>query len=84
VAVETLARLEATGVSVDRTEGPAVLVTDRGVARLHGMTSRGNRDGALWAECSQGVEVEIDGWTGDVTPMPAACVRGSWTFTPRR
>ena len=84
VAVETLARLEATGVSVDRTEGPAVLVTDRGVARLHGMTSRGNRDGALWAECSQGVEVEIDGWTGDVTPMPAPCVRGSWTFTPRR
>jgi hypothetical protein len=84
VAVETEARLEATGVSVERTDGPAVLVTDRGGARLHAMTSRANRDGALWAECSQGVEVEIDGWTGDVTPMPAPCVRGTWTFTPRR
>jgi hypothetical protein len=61
-----------------------VLVTDRGRAQLRTMTARGNRDGALWAECSQGVDVEIDGWTGDVTPMPAPCVHGAWAVTPRR
>ena len=78
------ARLTASAVSVDRTAGPAVLVTERGSARLRAMTARSNRDGALWAECSQGVEVEIDGWTGDVTPLPAPCVHGSWAVIPRR
>jgi hypothetical protein len=84
VAVETEARLSGTEVSVERTSGPAVLVTDRGNAQLRGMATRENRDGALWAECSQGVKVEIDGWTGDVTPQPAPCVRGTWVPTPRR
>ena len=84
VAVETEARLTATDVSVERTAGPAVLVTDRGTAHLRGMTARANRDGALWAECSQGVDVEIAGWTGDAAPLPAPCVHGSWSVTPRR
>ncbi|HZX43683.1 MAG TPA: right-handed parallel beta-helix repeat-containing protein, partial [Myxococcaceae bacterium] len=84
VAVETLARLTASEVSIERTQGPAVLVTDRGTAQLRATTARSNRDGALWAECSQGVDVEIDGWTGDVTPMPAPCVHGAWAVTPRR
>ncbi|HZW90112.1 MAG TPA: right-handed parallel beta-helix repeat-containing protein [Myxococcaceae bacterium] len=84
LAVETEARLTGTQVSVERTSGPAVLVTDRASAQLRGMTTRGNRDGALWAECDQGVKVEIEGWTGDVTPQPAPCVRGAWTVTPRR
>ena len=64
VVAETEGRLTATEVSIERTAGPAVLVTDRGTAQLRAMTARGNRDGALWAECSQGVDVEIDGWTG--------------------
>lgn len=84
LVAETEGRLTATDVSIDRTAGPAVLVTDRGRAQLRTMTARGNRDGALWAECSQGVDVEIDGWTGDVTPMPAPCVHGAWAVTPRR
>ena len=84
VAVQTEAHLEASEVSVERTQGPAVLVTDRGSARLRGMTARANRDGPLWAECSQGVEVQIEGWGGDVTPMPAPCVHGAWPLTPRR
>jgi parallel beta helix pectate lyase-like protein len=82
--VETEARLSGSEVSIERTAGPAVLVTERGTAQLRGMTTRENRDGALWAECSQGVKVEIDGWTGDVTPQPAPCVRGAWVPTPRR
>ena len=61
-----------------------MLVTERGTAQLRGMTTRGNRDGALWAECSQGVNVEIEGWMGDVTPQPAPCVHGAWAVTPRR
>ncbi len=84
VVVETEARLSGSELSVERTAGPAVLVTERGTARLRGMATRENRDGALWAECSQGVKVEIDGWTGDVTPQPAPCVRGAWAVTPRR
>jgi hypothetical protein len=84
VSVETEARLTASEVSIERTRGPAVLVTDHGTAQLRATTARSNRDGALWAECSQGVEVEIDGWTGDVTPMPAPCVHGTWAVTPRR
>ena len=84
VAAETEARLNGSDVSVERTAGPAVLVTDRASAQLRGMTTRGNRDGALWAECNQGVKVEIDGWTGDVTPQRAPCVQGAWTVTPRR
>ncbi len=84
VAVETEARLSASEVSIEGTNGPAVLVTERGTAKLRGITARSNRDGPLWAECSQGVEVEIDGWTGDVTPMPASCVHGAWAVTPRR
>jgi len=84
LAVETEARLTGNEVSVEGTSGPAVLVTDRASAQLRGMITRRNRDGALWAECSQGVKVEIEGWTGDVTPQPAPCVRGAWTVTPRR
>ena len=84
VVVETEARLTGSEVSVERTAGPAVLVTERGTAQLRGMTTRGNRDGALWAECSQGVNVEIEGWMGDVTPQPAPCVHGAWAVTPRR
>ena len=84
VAAETEARLSTSEVSIERTRGPAVLVTDHGTAQLRATTARSNRDGALWAECSQGVDVEIDGWTGDVTPMPAPCVRGVWAVTPRR
>jgi hypothetical protein len=83
VAVETEAHLTATDVSIERTAGPAVLVTDRGRAQLRAMTARYNRDGALWAECSQGVDVEVDGWTGDVSPTPAPCIHGSWAVTPR-
>ena len=84
VVVETEAQLTGTDVSVERTAGPAVLVTERATAQLRAMTTRGNRDGALWAECSQGVKVEIDGWTGDVTPQRAPCVHGTWVVTPRR
>jgi hypothetical protein len=84
VVAETMGRLTATEVSIERTAGPAVLVTDSARAQLRAITARGNRDGALWAECSQGVDVEIDGWTGDVTPMPAPCVHGAWAVTPRR
>jgi hypothetical protein len=84
VAAETEARLTASEVSIERTRGPAVLVTERGTAILRSTTARSNRDGALWAECSQGVDVEIDGWTGDVTPLPAPCVHGAWAVTPRR
>ncbi|HET9156093.1 MAG TPA: right-handed parallel beta-helix repeat-containing protein [Myxococcaceae bacterium] len=84
VVVETEARLSGSEVSIERSGGPAVLVTERGTAQLRGMATRENRDGALWAECSQGVKVEIDGWTGDVTPQPAPCVRGAWVPTSRR
>ena len=84
IAVETEARLTATQVTIERTAGPAVLVTDRGTAQLRGMIARANRDGPLWAECSQGVDVEIDGWTGDATPLPAPCVHGAWAVIPRR
>jgi hypothetical protein len=84
VLVETEAHLSGTDVSVERTKGPAMLVTERGTAQLRGTATRENRDGALWAECSQGVKVEIDGWTGDVTPQPAPCVRGAWVPTQRR
>ncbi|RPH71627.1 MAG: right-handed parallel beta-helix repeat-containing protein [Myxococcaceae bacterium] len=84
LAVETEATLTATEVSIERTAGPAVLATSRGRARLRSMTARTNRDGPLWAECSQGVDVEIDGWTGDVSPVRAPCVHGAWAITPRR
>jgi hypothetical protein len=84
IVAETEGRLTATDVSIEKTAGPAVLVTDRGRAQIRALSARGNRDGALWAECSQGVDVEIDGWTGDATPMPAPCVHGSWAVTPRR
>ena len=83
LSVETEARLVATDVVVERTAGPAVLVTDRGVAQLRGLTTWTNRDGPLWAECSQGVEVEIDGWTGDVRPAAAPCVRSTGPLGPR-
>jgi hypothetical protein len=82
--VETEGSLTATEVSIERTAGPAVLVTSRATARLRSMTARTNRDGPLWAECSQGVDVEIDGWAGDVSPVPAPCIHGAWAITPRR
>ncbi|HZJ52511.1 MAG TPA: right-handed parallel beta-helix repeat-containing protein, partial [Myxococcaceae bacterium] len=84
LAAETEASLSATEVSIERTAGPAVLVTEHGTARLRSMTARGNRDGPLWAECSQGVDVEIDGWAGDASPVPTPCVHGAWAITPRR
>jgi len=84
LAVETEASLTATEVSIERTNGPAVLVTERATARLRSMIARANRDGPLWAECSQGVEVEIDGWGGDASPVPAPCVHGAWAIIPRR
>ncbi len=84
LAVETEASLTATEVLIERTTGPAVLVTSRGTARLRSMTARTNRDGPLWAECSQGVDVEIDGWAGDVSPVPAPCIHGAWAIIPRR
>jgi len=84
VSAETEARLTSTDVSIERTQGPAVLVTDHGTAQLRATTARSNRDGAVWAECSQGVDVEIDGWTGDVAPMASPCVHGAWAVTPRR
>jgi parallel beta helix pectate lyase-like protein len=84
LSVETLARLLATDVSIERTQGPAVLVTDHGTAQLRGITARGNRDGAVWAECAQGVTVEVDGWTGDVPLAPAPCIRTLSPLTPRR
>ena len=84
LSVETLARLLATEVSIERTQGPAVLVTDHGTAQLRAMTARANRDGAVWAECAQGVTVEVDGWTGDVPLAPAPCIRTVSPVTPRR
>jgi hypothetical protein len=84
LAAETEASLTATEVSIERTAGPAVLVTERGTARLRLITARANRDGPLWAECSQGVDVEIDGWAGDASPVPAPCVHGAWAIIPRR
>ena len=39
--------------------------------------------GALWAEGSQGVDVEVDGWTGDVAATPAPGIHGSGAVTPR-
>ena len=84
LAVETEARLTATEVTIERTQGPALLVTERGVAELRAITARSNRDGPVWAECGQGVEVDIDGWIGDVAPAPAPCVRTSSPLSPRR
>jgi len=84
LSVETEARLAVSDVSVERTQGPAVLVSERGTARLRAMTARANRDGPVWAECNQGVEVEIDGWTGDATPPRAPCIRNrSAVSSPR-
>lgn len=84
VSVETEARISTSGVVVEGTRGPAVVVTERGTAVLKGMTGRSNRDGAVWAECSQGVTVEIDGWSGDPLPVPSACVRNVSPVSPRR
>lgn len=84
VSVETLARLTGRELLIEGTQGPAVLVTERGRARLGAITARSNRDGAVWAECAQAVVVEIDGWSGDATPAPAACIRSSSPLSPRR
>ena len=84
LSVETEARLTATEVLVEGTQGPAVLVDARGTAELHALTARANRDGAVWAECSKGAQVVIDGWTGDVAPAAAACIRESGRLSPGR
>lgn len=83
LAVETEARLTATEVSIEGTAGPAVLVTDRATATLRKVTARSNRDGAVWAECAQGAQVEIDGWSGDAAPPPAACIRTRSPVSPQ-
>jgi hypothetical protein len=83
VAVETEARLTATEISIQGTSGPAVLVTDHGTATLGAVTARSNRDGAVWAECGQGAQVELDGWSGDAVPLPAPCIR-SRAVNPQR
>lgn len=81
LSVETEARLTATDVLVEGTQGPAVLVDERGTAELHGFTARGNRDGVVWAECSKGAQVDLDGWTADVALAPAACIRDRGRLT---
>jgi parallel beta helix pectate lyase-like protein len=84
LSVETLGHLLATGVSIERTQGPAALVTDRGTLQLRGVTARTNRDGAVWVECAQGVTVEVDGLTADVPLPPAPCIRTLSPVNPRR
>jgi len=86
VSAETLGRLLATGVSIEGTHGPAVLVSDHGMAQLRAMTARDNRDGSVWAECAQGVTVEVDGLTSDSDGLlpPAPCIRTLSPVSPRR
>jgi len=84
VSAETLSHLLATGVSIERTRGPAVLVSDRGTAQLRALTARDNRDGAVWAECAQGVTVEVDGLTGDGLLSPVPCIRALSPVPPPR
>lgn len=84
VSVETDARLTATEISIEGTRGPAVLVADQGTAQLRALTARANRDGPVWAECSKGAQVDIEGWTGDVPPRPAPCLRSGAGVNPPR
>jgi len=84
LSAETLARLLATGVSIERTTGPAVLVIDRGTVQLRAVTARNNRDGVAWAECDQGGTVEVDGLTADMALPPTPCIRTLSPVTPRR
>lgn len=68
-------QLTATEVTVTDTRGPAVLVLDGGRARLVRIQASANRDGGVWAECSKGAVVEVEGWSGDVLPQASACIR---------
>ncbi|MGZ6130405.1 MAG: right-handed parallel beta-helix repeat-containing protein [Myxococcaceae bacterium] len=82
VSVENDARLTATEISIEGTRGPAVLVAERGTAELRALTARSNRDGPVWAECSKGAQVNIEGWTGDVPPSPVPCMRNGAAVNP--
>jgi len=83
MSVETEATLTASEVSIEGTRGPAVLAMSRGTARLRAITGRANQSGSVWAECSQGALVEVDGWMGDRPPTPAPCIRPSAVNPPR-
>ncbi len=83
LSVETDASLTASEVTIEGTRGPAVLVADRATAQLRGLTARSNRDGAVWAECSKGAQVEVEGWSGDVAPAPVPCLRNGTRIKPQ-
>jgi hypothetical protein len=83
LSVQTFARLTASEISIKDTRGPAVLVAERGTAQLRGLTARANRDGPVWAECSNGAQVDLEGWTGDVPPSAVPCLRSGPVNPPR-
>jgi hypothetical protein len=75
LSAETGAHLIARDVVVEQTHGPAALVLSGAKAELRGIRARSNRDGTVWAECSQQVEVFVDGWSGDAPPPRSVCVQ---------
>ena len=75
LSADSEGQLTATGLTIQDTRGPAVLVLDGGRARLVRIEARANREGGVWAECSRGASVQVEGWSGDVRPAPSECIQ---------
>lgn len=59
LAVETLAELRATSVTVQDSAGAALTVPGNASAQVDLLVSERNAEGALWAECSSGAKVRL-------------------------
>ncbi len=76
VMVDTLARLEATGVEI-RAAGTALAVLGEGELRVDVLTASGLKEGLVWAECQGNTRVRLERVRSeDVRGLTAPCVEG--------
>lgn len=76
LAVDTQARLEATGVEIHGA-GAAMSATGQGELRVDRLTASGLADGLVWADCQGATRMSLERVRSeDVRGLPAVCVTG--------
>lgn len=77
LVVERASKVEARDLEISSSAMAAVAVVDGGSLRLGMLRSTNNPQGALWAECDGGAEVELEPGPALSGLPPGPCVRSS-------